>query len=61
MRKEVMARIVIKDLHENTELDRKAMQNIRGGARGVIGAGYTARARVQRPRISPARLFSNNK
>ncbi|MGD8708939.1 MAG: hypothetical protein PVF40_01015 [Ectothiorhodospiraceae bacterium] len=30
-----MARIQIADLNESTELDRKAMQDIKGGARGT--------------------------
>lgn len=34
-----MATITIKDLSENTELDRKAMQAISGGARARSRAG----------------------
>ncbi|MGZ5198808.1 MAG: hypothetical protein ACXWC4_03475 [Telluria sp.] len=43
-----MATITIKDLSDNVELDRKAMQDISGGARyraqpGVRGAALPAR------------------
>jgi len=38
-----MARIVIKDLPENTDLDRKAMEAITGGAR-LRGAAPTRAA-----------------
>lgn len=54
-----MARIVIKDLQESIELDRKAMKNIRGGARGIGGGGYGLRALAQHPRTVKLRLFSN--
>jgi len=47
-----MATIVIKDLQENTELDRQAMQAIAGGTRFRVGLGLTARQVVR-----PARLF----
>lgn len=39
-----MASIVIKDLSENTELDRQAMLAIAGGARFRAGAAGTASA-----------------
>jgi hypothetical protein len=45
-----MATIVIKDLPENTELDRKAMLAVFGGSRLRTGAG-TARAVRQRVRL----------
>lgn len=32
-----MRRIVIRDLHQDTTLDRKARTAIAGGARGVVG------------------------
>ena len=54
-----MARIVIKDLQESIELDRKAMKNIRGGARGIGGGDYRHRVLVQHPRTAKPRLFSN--
>ena len=47
-----MATIVIKDLSENTELDRQAMQAIAGGARLRAGGG-----RFVRPVQSQGRLF----
>jgi len=48
-----MATITIKDLSENTDLDRKAMQSISGGARvrsraGSLRAAGTAPARPER-------------
>jgi hypothetical protein len=49
-----MATIVIKDLSENTELDRQAMLAIAGGARFRAGAAGTAgvsRAEVRRMRL----------
>ena len=46
-----MATIVIKDLQENTELDRQAMQAIAGGARFRVGLGLTARQAARRPRL----------
>ena len=42
-----MANIVIKDLSENIDLDRKAMQSIAGGARLRL----RARAQARAPRI----------
>ncbi|EAR22806.1 hypothetical protein NB231_10148 [Nitrococcus mobilis Nb-231] len=54
-----MARLAIKDLHENIELDQKAMKNIRGGARGTMGAGARARTSVRPLRTSLRRLFPN--
>lgn len=55
-----MARIVIKDLHESTTLDQKAMKNIRGGARGLVGGGRNrTRAPAQLTQISLRRLLSN--
>ena len=47
-----MTTIVIKDLSENTELDRQAMQAIAGGARLRAGGG-----RFVRPEQSQGRLF----
>lgn len=47
-----MATIVIKDLQENTELDRRAMLAIAGGSRFRSSIGLTAR-----PHRRPARLF----
>jgi hypothetical protein len=50
-----MATIVIKDLSESTELDRRAMLAIAGGARLRAGAaGPASRVRAE-PR--PIRLF----
>jgi hypothetical protein len=50
-----MATIIIKDLSENLDLDRKAMQSITGGSRLRSGAGAGARAagavQVRTPRI----------
>lgn len=49
-----MATIVVKDLSENTELDRQAMLAIAGGARFRTGAAGTlgaARADVRRIRL----------
>ena len=48
-----MATITIKDLSENTDLDRKAMQAISGGSRarshaGALRAAGTGPARPQR-------------
>lgn len=55
-----MARIVVKDLHESIELDRKAMKNIHGGARGAAsGTGYQQRTRIQHPRAVKPRFFPN--
>jgi hypothetical protein len=50
---DTMATITIKDLSENTDLDRKAMQAISGGARfrshaGSLRAAGTAPARPER-------------
>jgi hypothetical protein len=39
-----MATIIIKDLSENLDLDRKAMQSITGGSRLRSGAGTRVRA-----------------
>jgi hypothetical protein len=53
-----MATIVIKDLTENTELDRKAMIAIAGGSRFRTGAAGVGRAAPQRVRLydlSPGR------
>lgn len=50
-----MATIVIKDLQENTELDRQAMLAIAGGSRFRAGGGVNAGAvRAQATRM---RLF----
>ena len=46
-----MASIVIKDLQENTELDRQAMHAIAGGAR------FRASAGVLRPVVRRVRLY----
>lgn len=46
-----MATIVIKDLQENTELDRQAMLAIVGGSRFRAGAGLTARLAMRRTRL----------
>ncbi len=54
-----MARLVIKDLHENTELDQKAMRNIRGGARGTMGTDARARTSVRSLRTPLRRLLPN--
>jgi hypothetical protein len=45
-----MATIVIKDLPENTELDRKAMLAVIGGSRFRAG-GSTTRSAPQRVRL----------
>jgi hypothetical protein len=45
-----MARIVIKDLPENTELDRQAMRAIAGGSR-LRAAGTLARPAARRIRL----------
>lgn len=45
-----MAKIVIKDLPENTELDRQAMLAIAGGSR-MRAAGVPARAVARRVRL----------
>ena len=55
-----MANIVIRDLSENVELDRKAMQAIAGGSRyrAQAGAAVTQQARGKRIvdfRTAPAR------
>jgi len=47
-----MATIVIRDLSENTELDRQAMLAIAGGSRLRAGGG-----RFVRPAQSQGRLF----
>jgi hypothetical protein len=49
---DIMATITIKDLSENTDLDRKAMQAISGGARtrshaGALRPAGTAPARAR--------------
>lgn len=44
-----MATITIKDLSDNTELDRKAMQAISGGARLRTSAGAPRTGGVQPP------------
>lgn len=49
-----MATIVIKDLTENTELDRQAMLAIAGGSRLRSGAGSAVRAQAGAQRL---RLF----
>ena len=49
-----MATIVIKDLSENTELDRQAMLAIAGGARfrtAAAGTASAARADLRRIRL----------
>jgi len=43
-----MATITIKDLSENTDLDRKAMQAISGGSRARSHAGVLRPAQPQR-------------
>jgi hypothetical protein len=43
-----MATITIKDLSENTDLDRKAMQAISGGSRARSQAGVLQPAQPQR-------------
>jgi len=43
-----MATITIKDLSENTDLDRKAMQAISGGSRARSYAGVLRPAQPQR-------------
>ncbi|HJV28639.1 MAG TPA: hypothetical protein VJ673_23370 [Aromatoleum sp.] len=52
-----MATIVIKDLPENMDLDRQAMQAITGGARlrGRPGVAVRAVPRAQRPETQPAK------
>lgn len=50
-----MANIVIKDLLENTELDRQARQAISGGARLRGRGGLTSQA--ARPAPQRVRLF----
>jgi hypothetical protein len=52
----IMATIVIKDLQENTELDRQAMLAIAGGARYRTAFGLTARL-AMRSSLQGARLF----
>lgn len=54
-----MARIVIKDLHESTQLDQKAMKNIRGGARGSIGLAQRRSHATQGRQNLLQRFFSN--
>ena len=54
-----MARIVIKDLDESTELDRKATKDIRGGARGLRAPSYRSRARGEPFRTSRLRFLAN--
>ena len=46
-----MATITVKDLQENTELDRRAMHAIAGGAR------FRASAGVLRPVVRRVRLY----
>jgi hypothetical protein len=46
-----MATIVIKDLPESTELDRKAMLAIAGGSRFRAGTRVVGRAGVPRVRL----------
>jgi hypothetical protein len=46
-----MATIVINDLPESTELDRKAMLAITGGARFRAGANVSERAAIERMRL----------
>ncbi|BAL24497.1 hypothetical protein [Azoarcus sp. KH32C] len=48
-----MATIVIKDLPENMDLDRQAMQAITGGARLRGRPGVTVRALPRDLRIAP--------
>ena len=50
IQEEEMAKIVIRDLSENVELDRKAMQAIAGGSRyrSQAGAAVTQQARGKR-------------
>jgi hypothetical protein len=43
-----MATITIKDLSENTDLDRKAMQSISGGSRARSQAGVLQPSQPQR-------------
>lgn len=53
-----MATIVIKDLPENMDLDRQAMQAITGGARlrgGLPTVAVRAVPRAQRPEAQPAK------
>jgi hypothetical protein len=50
MQEKIMATITIKDLSENLDLDRKAMQSIMGGAR--LGSGL--RSQVRRAGAGPA-------
>jgi hypothetical protein len=49
-----MATIVIKDLQENTELDRQAMLAISGGARFRAGIGLSTRPHQRRTRLFEA-------
>ncbi|MBQ5965062.1 hypothetical protein [Massilia sp. ZL223] len=46
-----MASIVIKDLTESTELDRKAMLAIAGGSRMRAGGGVLVRPAARRVRL----------
>jgi hypothetical protein len=46
-----MATIVINDLPESTELDRKAMLAVTGGARFRAGANVGGRAAIERMRL----------
>ena len=46
-----MASIVIKDLTESTELDRKAMLAIAGGSRMRAGGGVLVRPTARRVRL----------
>jgi hypothetical protein len=48
---EKMAHITIKDLSENVELDRQAMQSIAGGSRWRGQGGAVGRMAVRGPRI----------
>jgi hypothetical protein len=48
---EEMGKIVIKDLSENVDLDRKAMRAISGGARLRAQGGAVSAKQVREPRI----------
>jgi len=45
-----MAKLVIKDLPDNIELDRQAMKQIVGGRRGRLNAAASRGSLVLRPR-----------
>jgi hypothetical protein len=49
----IMATITIKDLPENLDLDRKAMQSIMGGSRLRSSSGYQVRRAGAGPARSP--------